>query len=121
MAHRHAHSQRERNAEPVVETQAAPPDPVLLTRAEVFKLLRVGRTLGYRVLRKDGFPEPFELDRGNLRWDRQEVLRYVAAQPRRSAVGVEPQQLESVRQYRNGKLVQRRSRASSTSQGGTND
>lgn len=117
----YAHPKNEGAEAPLVGTQARTSGGVLLTRGEVFALLRVGRTSGYKLLKKPGFPQPFDLNGGNLLvWDRQEILRFVVAQPRRP-VGAEPEHLETGRRYRNGKLVERRARTSKQTQGGAND
>jgi predicted DNA-binding transcriptional regulator AlpA len=84
----------------------------LITRRELFSLLRVGRTAGYALIKRPDFPRPFDLNgaaRGNLCvYDRAEVMAWVAAQPRRP-VGAEPSHL-TVTRVRAGKVVTPRKR-----------
>jgi predicted DNA-binding transcriptional regulator AlpA len=76
----------------------------LINRAELFALLRVGRTAGYEIIKRDDFPRPFDLNGRNLRvWDKAQALAWVASQPRRP-VGEEPSHL-AVTRVRDGKVV----------------
>jgi predicted DNA-binding transcriptional regulator AlpA len=80
-----------------------------LTRNEVFKVLRVGRTKGYELLKRADFPLAVDLS-GNGGgtshvYITAEIFAWLAKQPRRN-VGAEPEPLAaSRRQYRMGKLV----------------
>lgn len=42
----------------------------------------MGRTAIYAAIKKDGFPEPYQLGKRIARWKRSQVLAWVEARPR---------------------------------------
>ena len=60
----------------------------LLTRPEVEKICRLGRSALYRNMRQGDFPLPIKIGPRAVRWRESEIEAYIASRPR--AVGETP-------------------------------
>lgn len=64
-------------------------EDVFLTRAEVEKRTGLARSSIYRLMRRDGFPEPHRIGERAVRWSRQELEEWLGRRPRATGQGAD--------------------------------